>query len=830
MTQELRERANRVFVEAQGHPPEQRALFLDEACAGDFTLRGLVESLLEHDAAASREGFLAQPCPHNVRERAGDGGDRAERDVGEALSSAPSRRGSARGEPLPPNVPGYEVLEVLGRGGMGVVYKARQVHLKRVVALKMILSGEHASHENRLRFLTEAEAIAAIRHSNIVELYEFGTHGEAPFLVLEYCEGGSLAGKLAGTALPPREAAATLDQLGRAIQAAHDQGIIHRDLKPANVLLSVVHRPLSDARNTEQHTTDDGGRTVPKITDFGLAKLVQGGSGLTRTGAVMGTPSYMAPEQALGKKDVGPAADVWALGAILYECLTGRPPFRAATMHDTILQVLSDDPVPPRKLNAAVPVDLETITLKCLHKEPARRYESAGALADDLKRWLNNETIKARRIGPLERAVKWVKRGPVVAGLLAAILVLLLGAGGLVSWQAQRMAALTQEKDDPEEHQREQSRDWALAQVDSLFDAVPQAVPAILTALEPYIDVIRPRLREEADKPAPAAATPQTLRRWRQHRARAGLALLPGEPERREALFAQMLEEGLDPAEMLLVRTALKPHAAGLTGELWRRAGAGDPSSRFRALVALADYDPNSPRWPTTTAQLLAEMLSSGARDLGHWVQALRPIQAHLLLPLTRVFRGEDKELAKYRLAAASVLADYAGDRPQMLADLLFDADEKQYEVLRPAVMKHVEPVAARMERELTARPVDWQDAPLNPAWKTPAAELRREIEQAGGILAERYALCQSLPLERLRVLTEGLRASGYRPVRVRPWASERTDKKEIRRTHVAIIWTRDGQDWAMESGLPLDEVNEQLNSLPRAGVALTDLAGYVTK
>jgi serine/threonine protein kinase len=222
----------------------------------------------------------------------------------------------------------YELLGELGRGGMGVVYKARHRTLNRVVALKMILSAAHVGADGRARFRDEAEAIARLRHPNIVQIYDIGELGGDDFFSLEFCPGGSLARKLHGKPLPPGDAAATVEAVSRAVQAAHDAGIVHRDLKPGNILLDA-----------------DG---VPKVTDFGLAKKLDDSSGKTRTGAVMGTPSYMAPEQAEGKKDVGPPADVYALGAILYECLTGRPPFQAATSFDTIVQVVSDEPVPPR--------------------------------------------------------------------------------------------------------------------------------------------------------------------------------------------------------------------------------------------------------------------------------------------------------------------------------------------------------------------------------------------------------------------------------------------------------------------------------------------------
>jgi WD40 repeat protein len=311
---------------------------------------------------------------------------------------------------------GFELLEEVGRGGMGVVYRARQTQLGRVVALKMTCRGQAAAE--LARFRVEAEASARLSHPNIVQVFEVGEHDGTPFVALEYCGGGSLAERLRGTTLRPAEAATVVAALARAMQAAHQQNVIHRDLKPANVLLAGgdPETPLE--------------RLTPKVSDFGLARKLDD-PGLTQSGVIMGTPSYMAPEQARGQsREVGPAADVYALGAVLYECLTGRPPFRAATPLETLAQVLETDPVPPRELNPAVPRDLETVALKCLRKEPQKRYADAQALADDLGRYLDGQPIHARPVGVAERTLKWVRRNSLVAALTAAVAVaLLLGAG-----------------------------------------------------------------------------------------------------------------------------------------------------------------------------------------------------------------------------------------------------------------------------------------------------------------------------------------------------------------------------------------------------------------
>jgi eukaryotic-like serine/threonine-protein kinase len=322
-----------------------------------------------------------------------------------------------------PQIPGYEVESILGRGGMGVVYKARQLKLNRSVALKMLIYGAAATPQELARFQREAEAVAALRHPQIVQVYDVGEINARPYYTMEFVEGGRLAQKLAGAPQPARQAAELVKTLAEAIQAAHDEGIVHRDLKPANILL-----------------TANG---TPKIADFGLARHFDSGPELTLSGARLGTPSYMAPEQVSGdSRKVGPAADIYALGAILYEMLTGRPPFRAETTVDTERQITGSDPVPPTRLNPKVPRDLETICLKCLHKAPERRYPSAAALADDLRRFELGEPIVARPTGIVERAVKWVRRHPTWSTLLAATMLLTVTLVGGSTWLAVQQAHL----------------------------------------------------------------------------------------------------------------------------------------------------------------------------------------------------------------------------------------------------------------------------------------------------------------------------------------------------------------------------------------------------
>jgi tRNA A-37 threonylcarbamoyl transferase component Bud32/tetratricopeptide (TPR) repeat protein len=414
---------------------EQRRRRQPEVAAGEYCRRfpqygDLLPAVLRVDQAesAAEDASAASPTPRSTPAAAALAGVTP---VSEPAGSDPfsTQATLSPAQPVPTavldlgTIPGYEILSELGRGGMGIVYKARQIKLKRLVALKMILSGAHAGPQEVARFCREAETVARLQHPNVVQVYEVGEQYGRSYLVLELIEGESLDRKLAGTPQPAHMAAQLVEVLARAMHVAHQQGIIHRDLKPANVLL-----------------TADG---TPKITDFGLARKL-GETPHTRSGAILGTPSYMAPEQARGKnKEVGPAADIYALGAILYELLTGRPPFKAVIPLDTVLQVISEDPVPPRMLQPGTPRDLQTICLKCLQKESRRRYVTADELAADLRRFLQGQPIRARSVGKAERLWRWCRRNPAVAGLTAAVFAILLAvaiAGLLTAGKYRAMA------------------------------------------------------------------------------------------------------------------------------------------------------------------------------------------------------------------------------------------------------------------------------------------------------------------------------------------------------------------------------------------------------
>jgi serine/threonine-protein kinase len=431
----------------------------------------------------------------------------------------------------------YQILHELGRGGMGVVYAALDRRLGRTVALKTLHAGPAASSPEAVaRFRAEAEAVARIRHPGIVGIHEIGEHAGLPYFALEYCEGGPLSARLGGRPQNPRRSAALLAAVARAVQAAHEAGVVHRDLKPANILL--------DARGEA------------KVADFGLAKRSDS-AGMTKSGAMLGTPAYMAPEQMTDFRRAGPAADVYSLGAILYECLTGRPPFLAENDVHAVYLATSTEPVPVRRLQPKVPADLETVCLRCLSKEPAGRYRSAAALADDLERFLRGEPTRARPPGPAERAVRWVRGNPAWAALAG---VTAFGVGLLAVFAAHLSAARSQlveavARAESEAAAARQAESAAAADRDRARQAETEARGNLRSARENF-DLARRAVKECLD-------------------------LAEGHP-----IFQR---PGMQDAKALLLRTALPYHERFRTGGGTGAGNEGGPAGDRQAREAFAE-------------------------------------------------------------------------------------------------------------------------------------------------------------------------------------------------------------------------------------------------
>lgn len=559
----------------------------------------------------------------------------------------------------------YEILEKIAQGGMGIVYKARQSKLNRIVALKRIRSADLADADQIRRFYAEAEAAAKLNHPGIVPVYDVGEVVGEHFFSMAFVDGESLSDRVKRDGpLQGQDAARCLQQAADAVQVAHDAGIVHRDIKPANLLID----------------RDD----KVQVTDFGLAKLQQSDSELTREGQVLGTPAYMPPEQADGRHDhVGEAADIYSLGATLYFLLTGRPPFQAATLPETLKQVIENEPVAPRKLDPSIPKDLETICGKCLRKVSPQRYASARELAEDLRRWLQGEPIQARPVGRVEQAWMWCKRKPVVAGLTAAI-ILGVVIGTAVFWERQNAARTT-------------------GLVESLAKAEPTQVPAIIEELDRLDWWAEPRLRKQlsAEGNSPAA------RRTRLH---ARIALADTDPSLADALVDDLLSA--DFRDIGNLRDALRRCSSSRIAPLWEviRGTAEDPQptdgQRLRAGLALAGLDAENDRWNADDHRFLVDQLV--ATDAFHQpevLELLQPICDSLLEPLEVVFVDDDRNEFQ-RVAAANAIAEFAGDDAKRLSRLLLRASAPQFKIL----FRHYQHVAetatrSRFEEMLRRQP-----------------------------------------------------------------------------------------------------------------------------
>jgi serine/threonine protein kinase len=605
----------------------------------------------------------------------------------------------------------YRVRRVLGRGGMGMVFLAEDPRLKRPVALKVLLEARYTEAHYVARFRGEAETVARLRHPHIVQIHEVGTHEGRPYLALEHVEGGNLAERLAGRPQPARAAAALVETLARALHYAHEQGVIHRDLKPANILMerkSEIPNPRS-----ERIDSDFGFRISdlePKVTDFGLAKRLDE-KGLTQTGDLLGTPGYLAPELTHGRArggDCGPTVDVYGLGAILYELLTGRPPFRGETVLDTLEQVRALEPVPVRRLQPKVPRDLETVCLKCLDKEPGRRYASAGDLAADLGRLLHGEPIRARPVSLALRLAKWVRRKPALAALAAvsSLALVALVAGGLV-YNAWLQKAVDRAEAGETRARKQQQR------ADTGYRAARDALDRMLGHLErrqigevPQLKELERRQCEDAlafyggilagaDDPDPEVR----LDAARAYKRTAQIqALLDHFPEARRSLG-----RAIDLLESLPAALHDRPEAQDLLAACYGDRGfmAARPDDRERGIrkglairERLARARPNDPARQNAVA-LCEHQLAHVFINAGRWADAERHCERAVAIRTRLVRHHPQKESYQEELAGDYVnLGVIYGSTKRRD---IFDVYEKVGALLRPLIARHPDDFQKRL-------------------------------------------------------------------------------------------------------------------------------------
>ncbi|MGI9470826.1 MAG: serine/threonine-protein kinase, partial [Rubripirellula sp.] len=590
-----------------------------------------------------------------------------------------------------PKIDGYKVTAVLGRGGMGVVYRASDLKLKRDVAIKMVLVGQFASAEQLARFRSEAETVARLRHPSIVQIFDVGEYQSQPYLTFELVEGPSLARLAAGVPQTPEFAAEMIEIVSRAVQYAHDKSVVHRDLKPGNILLeqtdrsssrtplarvgSSIARKSSSGSNSELKARTTSGGLVPKISDFGLAKQLDVDAQQTTTGQVLGTARYMAPEQAEGR-NIGPAADVYSLGTILYELLAGRTPFHGATTVETLQMLREDEPIPLRRLQPRLPRDLETICMKALEKDPLKRYACADALADDLRGFLRDEPISARPVGRMERGLKWARRRPAVAFLIGT-LVLVIGLAFLgVTWQWQKTLAA--------------QREGAETQVDLLLDARPEAVSTVVSNLTPYRQWVDPKLTSMLQQPD---LSPHD-------RDRVSLGLLPIDPGRLEYLVDRMnaTDKPLELVDFLVVRDAIYPYRDEVAPRQWNVLldDTAPAVVRLRNAVALAHFDPPTTdaareRWSQVSSFVAVQFATQAnlhPNQHATLTDSLYPIR-NLLLPalVEQLHNGALSDSQKS--TTTSIVADFAHDDPKLLVDLAVVSDATRHAVIQPKLSGH---------------------------------------------------------------------------------------------------------------------------------------------
>jgi formylglycine-generating enzyme required for sulfatase activity/Flp pilus assembly protein TadD len=694
----------------------------------------------------------------------------------------------------------YMLTHLHADGGLGRVWLARDTELNREVALKEILPGKANHPELWRRFLKEAQVTGQLEHPNIVPVYELARRPEddQPFYTMRFVRGRTLRQAIAdfhtrraqGQAEPlerPRLLQAFVS-VCQAIAYAHSRGVIHRDLKPDNVVL--------------------GGFGEVIVLDWGLAKKVdhsdletdlasvaisdEAEAEATREGQRFGTPAYMAPEQAEGHNDlIDGRTDIYGLGAILFEILTGRAPHQGQTIIELLERIATGATPRARSAEPSVPAALDAICGKAMARLPDERYAEATELAEDVQRWLADEPVSAWREPWTVRARRWrARHRPLVASAATALVVMLMAA----TWGTAR----------------DRTRGSSLAQ--AILAAEIGKVPPLVEQLEGYRAWADPllvaHLKAEPDDSS--------------EELRAALAMVPVDARQVDYLCRRLLKATAE--ELLVIRSALKPFGHTLKTRLWAMLddSKAEADLRLRAAAALAAFDPDDRRWQAQSTAIVDRLVKEDPQVLRFWTEAFRPARSNLIKQLAATFQNQSRSEAERTLASNLLLA-YA-DRPEDLADLVQSADPQLFGVLvarlarSPAQAQVVSHLQQALAQTLEPR---WNDPPLDPAWAPPDPALVMRIDQAQGLLAERFAFCQTMPLAVFAEVAEGLRRSGYRPIRLRPYRAAET-------VRVAAVWTRDGRPWQMVHGVDAETLRQNDADWQRQGYRPVDVAGFM--
>ncbi|MCA9192439.1 MAG: protein kinase [Planctomycetales bacterium] len=792
--------ADYVRGEENGQTPDRERLLNDNPDLADeltefFRNRDRMQQLLDplRSAAARVLNIRCPECHHSIEFSEGDGFSNVKcLACGACFSLVDDTLETSEGQK---RVGHFRLIKQVGVGQFGTVWQAEDLALERIVAIKIPRRG-CLDAEDAEWFLRDARLAAQLQHPNIVAVHEVGKDGSTIFIVSNFIEGSSLKETLKVGGYSCFEAARLCAAVADALQHAHQAGVVHRDLKPANVMIDM--------------------QGAPHLVDFGLAKKDRGEVTMTLEGQVLGTPAYMSPEQARGDSHhVDARTDIYSLGVILFELLTGVLPFRGEPKM-LIVQILNDEPPSLRYLKSTVPRDLETICLKCLEKDPVKRYATAQEAADDLRRFLRQEPINARAVGTLGRGARWCRRNTRVALLSASILVLLAVAAVVSPIVAYQQSWLKGERQRALAAQQQAIQDARDASILALLHARTEEIPQVLRNLSLYGEQVKPHV--EAKLAGGQLDDAGGLRFQ--------LAGLLFSTEPFQYLCNRACSRHVSPDELKMICQVLmefcpRESLASELGELWDNVLDEHAETRIQMQVAclLAALDADSPNWTLVADDLANFLATQSPIENSNWIGMLQPVATYIRTPLEEIFLSTTSD--DDRAAVSTAWVSLMGDELDSIAELI--------KLSKPAVLSWIIhglrsrqiDLIPRLAKELReSHAITAAEQVVIPKWELPL-DLGKKLKAASGFISQQAIICLALPLAEFDAVCEGLRPGNYRPIRCRPYRSEK-------QLLVAAIWTRDRTAWKHRMGLSPSEVQGLTDLAQSDGYWPTDLAGYV--